>query len=149
MVAVRSQNLTSLVAKWSLASFFFFIFSSKLFAAGTVTVGCASSMNVAAGTMAEAAWNSVSWSNIANTDLGTNPAGVSGEYKALYDANYVYLGFRITDPNINFAMVAKGMGVYSEGPITDPKDLGPAILRAKEVVKRGEPALVEAVTQPR
>lgn len=59
------------------------------------------------------------------------------------------IGTTITDPNINFAMVAKGMGVYSEGPITDPKDLGPAILRAKEIVKRGEPALVEAVTQPR
>jgi acetolactate synthase-1/2/3 large subunit len=59
------------------------------------------------------------------------------------------IGTTITDPNINFAMVAKGMGVYSEGPITDPKDLGPAILRAKQVVKRGEPALVEAVTQPR
>ena len=59
------------------------------------------------------------------------------------------IGTTITDPNINFAMVAKGMGVYSEGPIEDPKDLGPAILRAKEVVKRGEPALVEAVTQPR
>jgi acetolactate synthase-1/2/3 large subunit len=59
------------------------------------------------------------------------------------------IGTTMTDPNINFAMVAKGMGVYSEGPITDPKELGPAILRAKEVVKRGEPALVEAVTQPR
>jgi acetolactate synthase-1/2/3 large subunit len=59
------------------------------------------------------------------------------------------IGTTITDPNINFAMVAKGMGVYSEGPIADPKDLGPAIQRAKEVVKRGEPALVEAVTQPR
>src|ERR1700722_18087381 len=59
------------------------------------------------------------------------------------------IGTTLTDPNINFAMVSKGMGVYSEGPITDPKDLGPAILRAKEVVKRGEPALVEAVTQPR
>ena len=59
------------------------------------------------------------------------------------------IGTTITDPNINFAMVAKGMGVYSEGPITDPKDLGPAIRRAMEVVKRGEPALVEAVTQPR
>jgi acetolactate synthase I/II/III large subunit len=59
------------------------------------------------------------------------------------------IGTTITDPNINFAMVAKGMGVYSEGPITDPKDLGPAILRAKEVVKHGEPALVEAITQPR
>jgi acetolactate synthase-1/2/3 large subunit len=46
-------------------------------------------------------------------------------------------------------MVAKGMGVYSEGPITDPKDLGPAIQRAMEVVKRGEPALVDALTQPR
>ena len=52
-------------------------------------------------------------------------------------------------PRVNFAMVAKGMGVYSEGPITDPKDLGPAIQRAMEVVKRGEPALVDALTQPR
>jgi len=59
------------------------------------------------------------------------------------------IGTTLTDPNINFAMVAKGMGVYSEGPIADPKDLGPAIKRAMEVVKRGEPALVEAITQPR
>jgi acetolactate synthase-1/2/3 large subunit len=59
------------------------------------------------------------------------------------------IGTTITDPNINFAMVAKGMGVYSEGPIEDPKDLGPAIQRAMAIVKRGEPALVEAVTQPR
>jgi acetolactate synthase-1/2/3 large subunit len=59
------------------------------------------------------------------------------------------IGTTLTDPNINFAMVAKGMGVYSEGPIEDPKDLGAAIKRAVDVVKRGEPALVEAVTQPR
>jgi acetolactate synthase I/II/III large subunit len=59
------------------------------------------------------------------------------------------IGTTITDPNINFAMVAKGMGVYSEGPIEDPKDLGPAIQRALAVVRKGEPALVEAVTQPR
>ena len=59
------------------------------------------------------------------------------------------IGTTMTDPNINFAMVAKGMGVYSEGPIEDPKDLGPAIQRAMAVVKKGEPALVEAVTQPR
>jgi acetolactate synthase I/II/III large subunit len=41
------------------------------------------------------------------------------------------------------------MGVYGEGPITDPKDLGPAIGRAIEIVKRGEPALVDVVTQAR
>ena len=30
-----------------------------------------------------------------------------------------------------------------------PKDLGPALKRAIDVVKRGEPALVDVVTQPR
>jgi acetolactate synthase-1/2/3 large subunit len=60
-----------------------------------------------------------------------------------------HIGTTIDDPNIDFATVAKGMGVSSEGPITDPKDLGPAIRRAVEVVKRGEPALIDVVTQPR
>jgi hypothetical protein len=46
-------------------------------------------------------------------------------------------------------MLAKSMGWYSEGPITDPKDLGPALKRAVAVVKRGEPALLDTVTQPR
>ena len=51
--------------------------------------------------------------------------------------------------NIDFAKLAQGMGVYAEGPITDPKDLGPAIQRAVAVVKRGEPALVDVSSQPR
>jgi len=59
------------------------------------------------------------------------------------------IGTTIEDPNVDFAMIAKGMGVYGEGPITDPKDLGPAIRRALDVVQRGEPALVDVVTQPR
>jgi acetolactate synthase-1/2/3 large subunit len=41
------------------------------------------------------------------------------------------------------------MGVYAEGPIDNPKDLGPALRRAIAVVKRGEPALLDVVTQPR
>jgi hypothetical protein len=41
------------------------------------------------------------------------------------------------------------MGVHGEGPVTDPKELGPAIGRALAVVARGEPALVDVVTQPR
>jgi len=59
------------------------------------------------------------------------------------------VGTTLTDPNIDYAKVAQGMGAYAEGPITDPKDLGPAIGRALAVVKRGEPALVDVVTQPR
>ena len=34
------------------------------------------------------------------------------------------IGTTITDPNIDYATIARGMGVYGEGPITDPKDLG-------------------------
>jgi benzoylformate decarboxylase/acetolactate synthase-1/2/3 large subunit len=41
------------------------------------------------------------------------------------------------------------MGLYGDGPITDPKDLGPALARAVERVERGETALVDVVTQPR
>jgi hypothetical protein len=45
--------------------------------------------------------------------------------------------------------MAQSMGLYAEGPITNPNDLGPAIQRAIAVVKRGEPALLDVVTQAR
>jgi thiamine pyrophosphate-dependent acetolactate synthase large subunit-like protein len=60
-----------------------------------------------------------------------------------------HVGTTLLDPNIDYAKVAQGMGVYAEGPISDPKDVGPAIRRAIAVVERGEPALVDVVTQPR
>jgi acetolactate synthase I/II/III large subunit len=59
------------------------------------------------------------------------------------------IGTRIENPNIDYATVAKGLGVVGVGPVTDPKDLAPAIQRALEAVNRGEPALVDVVTQPR
>jgi len=59
------------------------------------------------------------------------------------------IGTTITDPNIDYALLARSMGLYAEGPITDPKDLGPALKRAVERVERGETALVDVVTQPR
>ena len=59
------------------------------------------------------------------------------------------IGTTIEDPNIDYAMVARGLGLHGEGPISDPKDLGPAIRRALDVVHRGEPALVDVLTQPR
>ena len=59
------------------------------------------------------------------------------------------IGSQLTDPNIDYAKLAQSMGVYAEGPITNPNDLGPALRRAIAVVKRGEPALVDVVTQAR
>jgi thiamine pyrophosphate-dependent acetolactate synthase large subunit-like protein len=59
------------------------------------------------------------------------------------------IGTTIEDPNIDYAKVAQGLGVFAEGPISNPADLGPALRRAVDVVKRGEPALIDVVTQPR
>ena len=59
------------------------------------------------------------------------------------------IGTAINDPFIDYAAMAKSMGVWAEGPITDPAKLGPAIARALAVVKSGKPALLDVVTQPR
>ena len=59
------------------------------------------------------------------------------------------IGTTILDPNIDYAKLAQSMGWYAEGPITDPKDLGPALKKAVDAVKRGQPALLDTVTQPR
>jgi len=59
------------------------------------------------------------------------------------------IGCTFTDPNMDFAKLAQSMGVYAEGPIDNPRDLAPALKRAIAVVKRGEPALLDVVTQPR
>jgi len=60
-----------------------------------------------------------------------------------------HIGTTITDPNIDYAKMAQAYGMYGEGPISNPKDLAPAIKRALERVKKGEPAMLDVVTQPR
>jgi acetolactate synthase-1/2/3 large subunit len=60
-----------------------------------------------------------------------------------------HIGTMIDNPNVDFAKIAQGMGVFAEGPITNPNDVRPALQRALAVVKKGEPALVDVVTQPR
>jgi thiamine pyrophosphate-dependent acetolactate synthase large subunit-like protein len=65
------------------------------------------------------------------------------------DITTAEVGTTLKNPNIDYGALARSMGVHGEGPITDPKELGPAIARAMEVVAKGEPALVDVVTQPR
>jgi acetolactate synthase-1/2/3 large subunit len=59
------------------------------------------------------------------------------------------IGTTIENPNIDYALLARAQGVWAEGPITDPAAIAPALQRAMAVVKRGEPALVDVVTQGR
>jgi thiamine pyrophosphate-dependent acetolactate synthase large subunit-like protein len=61
----------------------------------------------------------------------------------------VYLGTKLFDPDIDYASMAKAYGLYGEGPISDPKLLSAALKRGIERVNKGEPALIDVVTQPR
>lgn len=59
------------------------------------------------------------------------------------------IGTVLHDPPIDYAAMARSMGMWAEGPISEPADLGPALARAMEQVKSGKPALVDVLTQPR
>src|SRR5213594_3887775 len=59
------------------------------------------------------------------------------------------IGTTIEKPNIDFAKLAQSLGVHGEGPITDPAAIAPALSRALAAVKRGEPAVVDVVSQGR
>ena len=60
-----------------------------------------------------------------------------------------HIGNAITEPNVDFAKLAASLGIYSEGPITDPAGLGQALRRAVAIVKQGQPALVDVICQGR
>jgi thiamine pyrophosphate-dependent acetolactate synthase large subunit-like protein len=55
----------------------------------------------------------------------------------------------MTDPDPDFAGLAKSMGWYGEGPIDDPKEVAAALERAIARVKAGQPALLDTITQKR
>ena len=59
------------------------------------------------------------------------------------------IGNAIDNPAVDFAKLAQAHGVWAEGPITDPSALAPALRRAVAVVKKGAPALLDVVCQPR
>jgi acetolactate synthase-1/2/3 large subunit len=61
----------------------------------------------------------------------------------------VHIGTTLREPDIDYTKMAQGYGMYGEGPISDPKELAPAIKRGLERVRRGEPALIDVITQPR
>jgi thiamine pyrophosphate-dependent acetolactate synthase large subunit-like protein len=60
------------------------------------------------------------------------------------------VGQEIDDPAPDFAAMARSMGWYAEGPITDPDAAGPAIARAAAYVREKRmPALVDTIVRRR
>lgn len=59
------------------------------------------------------------------------------------------VGTVLNDPPIDYGNMARSMGMWAEGPISDPDQLAPALIRAMQVIKTGKPALLDVLTQPR
>ncbi|HSS27834.1 MAG TPA: thiamine pyrophosphate-dependent enzyme, partial [Usitatibacter sp.] len=60
-----------------------------------------------------------------------------------------HIGMDMSDPDPDFAGLAKSMGWYAEGPIEKPGEVGAALKRAIAKVKSGQPALLDTITQKR
>jgi len=72
-------------------------------------------------------------------------AGVRGRR-----ANHAEIGSTLRDPFIDYSKMAAGYGMAGEpGPITDPTKLSAALKRGVASVKRGEPYMIDVITQPR
>ncbi len=61
----------------------------------------------------------------------------------------MHIGTTFRDPYIDYASIARGYGMKSEGPISDPNELYAALERGVETVLGGEPYLIDVLTQPR
>lgn len=71
-------------------------------------------------------------------------AGVRGRGAKTAD-----IGSTLRNPFIDYAKMAAGYGMAGEGPITDPAKLSAALRRGVASAKRGEPYMIDVVTQPR
>jgi thiamine pyrophosphate-dependent acetolactate synthase large subunit-like protein len=71
-------------------------------------------------------------------------AGVRGR-----GTDRAHIGTTFRDPYIDYAKLAEGYGIKSEGPISDPELLAAAFERGVAAVQNGEPYLIDVLTQPR
>ena len=65
------------------------------------------------------------------------------------DVDKAHIGMDISDPEPDFATIARGMGMFAVGPIDQPEEVADALRQALEVVKGGKPALVDVITEHR
>jgi thiamine pyrophosphate-dependent acetolactate synthase large subunit-like protein len=71
-------------------------------------------------------------------------AGVRGR-----GTDRAHIGTTLRDPFIDYTKMAAAYGMAGEGPINDPTQLTAALERGVASVKRGEPYMIDVVTQPR
>jgi acetolactate synthase-1/2/3 large subunit len=71
-------------------------------------------------------------------------AGVRGR-----GTDRAHIGTTLREPFIDYRKMAGAYGMAGEGPISEPQDLRAALERGVASVKRGEPYMIDVITQPR
>ena len=126
--------------------------ANKKYGRLTVNIRCDGDLNYGPGVLWTAAHHRIPLLNIMHNNRSYHQERMyiaDMAARANRDVEKSDIGTALNQPNIDYAAMAKAYGVYSAGPIENPNELGPAIRKAIEVVKRGEPALIDVVTQPR
>lgn len=60
-----------------------------------------------------------------------------------------HVGTLIDKPFIDFAQLAKSMGIWAVGPVSHPEELASALRQAISIVDKGEPAVIDVICEPR
>ena len=55
-------------------------------------------------------------------------------------------GTSLRDPDIDYATVARGFGIWAKGPVSKPGELSSVLQEAIQIVRSGRPALIDVVT---
>jgi acetolactate synthase I/II/III large subunit len=126
--------------------------ANKKYGRISVNIQCDGDLNYAPGVLWTAAHHKIPLLSVMHNNRGYHQERMFLQDMASRAGRGIentHIGVALDSPNINYATLAKAYGVYSAGPIENPKDLGPALKDALAVVKKGEPALIDVVTQAR
>ncbi|HEY7392580.1 MAG TPA: thiamine pyrophosphate-dependent enzyme [Bryobacteraceae bacterium] len=118
----------------------------------SINIQCDGDLNYAPGVLWTAAHHKIPLLTIMHNNRGYHAEVMMLENMASRrnrGQDRCHIGTKLWEPGINYAKMAETYGLYGQGPITDPNDLAPALRRGIERVKKGEPALIDVVTQPR
>jgi thiamine pyrophosphate-dependent acetolactate synthase large subunit-like protein len=126
--------------------------ANKKYGRLSINIQCDGDLNYAPGVLWTAAHHKIPLLTIMHNNRGYHAEVMILERRASQrnrGQDRCHIGTKLWEPNINYAKMAETYGLYGQGPITDPKDLPTALARGIERVKKGEPALIDVVTQPR
>ncbi len=126
--------------------------ANKKFGRLSVNIQCDGDLNYAPGMLWTTAHHRIPMLTVMHNNRGYHQEVMfvtTMAARANRDVSRAHIGTKLIDPNIDYAGMARCYGMEGIGPITDPKDIAPAIKRGIEIVKKGEPVLIDTVTQGR